>query len=212
MIITRPNHDYTTNYLFMWSKFILDAASRAKTPIVDLAGKKATRNNFESRVKKLKPNFIMINGHGNDDFVCGQKNEILVKKGDNDGILNNTVVYARACSSASGLGEACIKNINTTYIGYNADYFFMFDEDKLFHPLDDNSAKMFLDPSNYVAISLLKGHTAQESNQRSKDEIRKNILKLLANTAADGDQSMLPLMISNYNHQVCLGDGNAAIK
>ncbi len=211
MIITRPNHDYATHYLFKWSKFILDAARRAKIPIVDLAGKKATRNNFESYVKKLKPNFIMINGHGNNNFVCGQKNEILVKKGDNDGILNNTVVYARSCSSASGLGKACIKNVNTTYIGYNADYFFMFDEDKLFHPLEDNSAKMFLEPSNYVALSLLKGHTAREANQRSKNEIRKNILKLLANTATDGDQSMLPLMISNYNHQVCLGDGHARI-
>ncbi len=212
MLITRPNHDYATNYLFMWSKFILDAASKAKIPIVDLVGKKATRKNFESYVKKLKPNFIMINGHGNNDFVCGQKNEILVKKGDNDGILNNTVVYARSCSSASGLGKACAKNVNTTYIGYNADYFFMFDEDKLFHPLEDKSARMFLEPSNYVALSLLKGHTAQEANQRSKNEMRKNILKLLANTATDGDQSMLPLMISNYNHQVCLGNGNATIK
>lgn len=211
MIITRPNHDDATNYLFMWSKFILEAASKAKTTIVDLPGKKATRANFESRVKKLKPNFIMLNGHGNNDSVYGQKNEILVKMGDNDDILNNTIVYARACSSASRLGKACIKHTNTTYIGYDADYFFMFDEDKLFHPLADNSAKMFLEPSNYVALSLLKGHTAQEANQRSKNEIRKNILKLLANTATDGDQSMLPLMISNYNHQVCLGNGNARI-
>lgn len=212
MLITRPNHDYATNYLFAWSKFILDAANKAKTSVVDLIGKRVTRKNFENYVKKLKPNFIMINGHGNNNFVCGQKNEILVKKGDNDNILNNTVVYARSCSSASGLGKACVKNVNTTYIGYDADFFFMFDEDKLFHPLEDNSAKMFLEPSNYVAISLLKGHTAKEANQRSKDEMRKNILKLLANTATDGDQSMLPLMISNYNHQVCLGDGNARIR
>ena len=88
----------------------------------------------------------------------------------------------------------------------------MFDEDKLFHPLEDKSARMFLEPSNYVALSLLKGHTAYEANQKSKNEIRKNILKLLANTDTDGDQSMLPLMISNYNHQICLGDGNATIK
>jgi len=212
MIITRPNHDYTTNYLFKWSKFIIDEASRTKTDIIDLVGKKVTRNNFESHVKKIKPNFIIINGHGNKDFVCGYKDEILVKKGVNDGILSNTVVFARSCSSASGLGKACIKNANTTYIGYNADYFFMLDEDKLFHPLEDNSAKMFLEPSNYVAISLLKGHSAQEANQRSKNEIRKNILKILANTVSGGDQSMLPLMISNYNHQVCLGNGNARVR
>lgn len=211
MLITRPYHDNTTNYLFKWSKSILDLAKKIKTQTYDLNGEKVTKKNFESYIKKLKPSFIMINGHGNNDAVCGHKNEVLVKKGDNEDVLKNTVVYARSCSSASGLGEACGKTPNTTYIGYTADYFFMFEEDMLFHPLKDETAKMFLEPSNYVAISLLKGHTAQEANKRSKDEIRKNILKLLARTNSGADQSMLPLMIWNHSHQICLGDGNARI-
>ncbi|MCJ7740919.1 hypothetical protein MUP32_06455 [Candidatus Microgenomates bacterium] len=212
MLITRPNHDNTTNYLYEWSKYILDFAHKAKTRMVDLAGSKVTKSNFTSYVKKLKPGFIMINGHGNNDSVCGQKDEVLVKKNENEDILKDIVVYARSCSSASGLGKSCAKKVNTTYIGYDADYFFMFDEDKLFHPLKDDTAKMFLEPSNYIAISLLKGYTAQEADAKSKDMIKQNIFKLLAKTESSEDQSMLPLMMWNYNHQVCLGNGNAKVR
>lgn len=212
MIITRPNHDNTTNYLFMWSKPIIDFANNAKIRIVDVSGKKVTKKIFESYISKIKPAFIMINGHGNNNCVCGQNDEELVSKGINEAVFKNSVVYARSCSSASGLGHACAANVNTTYIGYTGDYWFMFEEDKLFHPLEDQTAKKFLEPSNYVAISLLKGYTAQEANKRSKNIMKQQILKMLASTASSDDQSMLPLMIWNYNHQVCLGDGNATVR
>ena len=87
MLITRPYHDNTTNYLFKWSKNIIDFAEKIRTPIYDLSGKKVTKKNFESYIKKLKPSFIMINGHGNNDIVCGHKNEVLVKKDDNEDVL-----------------------------------------------------------------------------------------------------------------------------
>lgn len=212
MIITRPNHDNTTNYLFMWSKHILNFAKEVNIRIVDVSGKKVTKKVLESYIKKIKPIFIMINGHGNNDCVYGQNDEELVRKGVNETVFKDTVVYARSCSSASGLGHACATNVNTTYIGYTGDFWFMFEEDKLFHPLEDQTAEKFLESSNYVAISLLKGFTAHEANKRSKDIMKQQILKMLASTASSDAQSMLPLMIWNYNHQVCLGDGNVRIK
>ena len=154
----------------------------------------------------------MINGHGNDDCVYGQQNKILVKKGENEAVFKDTVVYARSCSSATGLGKACATNVNTTYIGYTGDYWFMFDENKLFNPLEDETARKFLEPSNYVAISLLKGYTATEANERSKNIMKQQMLRMLASTASSDDQSMLPLVLWNYNHQVCLGDGDAKVK
>jgi hypothetical protein len=180
--------------------------------MIDISGKKLTRKNLTSYINKIKPTFIMINGHGSDDVVCGQNDEVLVRKGDNDGIFKDTVVYARSCSSAVGLGRSCSKNYNTTYIGYSGDYWFMFEEEKLFHPLQDETAKKFLDPSNYIAIALLKGFTAQEANEKSKHKIKDTILKLFSGTAAGEDQSVLPLMTWNYNHQVCLGDGDARVR
>lgn len=212
MIITRPNHDNTTNYLFMWSKHILTFAKEANIRIVDVSGKKVTKKVLESYIKKIKPIFIMINGHGNNDCVCGQDDEELVRNGVNETIFKDTVVYARSCSSASGLGQTCAANVNTTYIGYTGDFWFMFEEEKLFRPLEDQTAEKFLEPSNYVAISLLKGCTAQEANKRSKNMMKQQILKMFASTASSDAQSMLPLMMWNYNHQVCLGDGNATIR
>ena len=179
MIITRPNHDNTTNYLFIWSKHILSFASETKVKIVDVSGKKVTKKVLESYIRKIKPTFIMINGHGNNDSIYGQNDEELVKKGVNEIVFKDTVVYARSCSSASGLGRACAINMNTTYIGYTGDYWFMFEEDKLFHPLEDQTAKKFLEPSNYIVISLLKGCTAQESNDRSKKMMKQQILLIM---------------------------------
>lgn len=212
MIITRPNFDNTTNYLFKWSQHILDFAEAARIKLVDISGKKVTKSTLESYIRKIQPTFIMINGHGNNDYVCGHDNQVLVKKDENEVLFKNSVVYARSCSSAEGLGNACALNQNTTYIGYTGDYWFMFDEDKLFHPLEDQTAKKFLDLSNYIAISLLKGYTANEANRRSKNLMKQQILRMVTSTASTDDQSMLPLMIWNYNHQVCLGDGNVKIR
>ncbi|MCL4339451.1 hypothetical protein M1271_07265 [Patescibacteria group bacterium] len=180
--------------------------------MIDISGEKVTKKNLSSYVRKIQPTFIMINGHGNDDCVTGHDNEVLVKKGENENVFKNTIVFARSCSSANGLGLSCSKNVNTTYIGYTGDYYFMFDLEKLFRPLTDKTAEKFLEPSNYVAIWLLKGLTAEEANRRSKNMIRKNILQIVAGTDPDQDLSMLPLMIWNYNHQVCFGDPKATIR
>ena len=195
----------------MWSKHILKFAKESNIRIIDISGNKVTKKALESYIRKIKPTFIMINGHGNNDYVCGHKDEKLVRKGVNESVFKNSVVFARSCSSALGLGRACSTNVNTTYIGYTADYWFMFEVDKLFHPLEDQTAKKFLEPSNYVAISLLKGYSAQKANERSKGIMKQQILKMMASTVTNDDQSMLPLMIWNYNHQVCLGDGNVTI-
>ena len=212
MIITRPNHDNTTNYLYKWSEHILSFAKKAGYKMIDISGRKVTKNNLTSYVNKIKPTFIMINGHGNQDCVCGFDNEVLVKKNENEEILKDTVVYARSCSSALGLGKSCAKNVNTTYIGYDADYWFMFDEDKIFHPLEDKTAEKFLKPSNYIAICLLKGLSAEDANRESKRMIKENILQMLTTKSSSEEQSMLPLMMWNYNHQVCLGDVRAKIR
>jgi hypothetical protein len=48
------------------------------------------------------------------------------------------------------------------------DFIFCHDLDKISRPLEDKTAKLFLEPSNQVAISLLKGNTSGRSSERSK--------------------------------------------
>jgi hypothetical protein len=66
-----------------------------------------------------------------------------------------------------------------------------------------------MEPSNYVSISLLKGHSTSESNKRSKNLFRKNIERLIIAGPTAADFRTISGLLRNMNHQVCLGKQDA---
>ncbi len=207
MLITRPNHDVTTNYLYWWSKTIIEYAISKGTRVVDLKGDKVTKKKYIDKKKKIQPSFLMLNGHGNSDSICGQNNEILVSVNMNMDLLGKRVVFSRSCSSAKNLGKQCTKN-GGSFIGYDDDFVFMIDESKTTRPLEDTTASLFLEPSNQVAISLIKGHTVKEAHRRSGNLFKKNISQLLTSEGSEENKDALPYLLWDLNHQVCLGNEN----
>ena len=81
ILITRPNHDLATTYLYWWSKKVIDKCQEKEIKYFDLKGKKASKKNFDSYLKRNNPSFIFINGHGSEEVVTGWDNEILLKVG-----------------------------------------------------------------------------------------------------------------------------------
>lgn len=204
MLITRPNHDITTNYLYYWSEQIIDFASEKGVSVFDLAGKKATKNEFVGRMKKLNPKFVMFNGHGNPGAIGGYNNETLVDM-KNIEILEGRIIFSRSCSSAQVLGASSVKN-GGAFIGYNDDFVFLIDNAHVTKPLNDKLAALFLAPSNHVAVALLKQHSAGEATERSRAMFRQSIVKALSTDATDDDKDALPYLVWDMSHQVCLGD------
>lgn len=88
ILITRPNHDLITTYLYYWSHFIIKEAKNKNIPIFDLSGKKATKKILTSYVIKNTPGFIHFNGHGNSKSITGYNNEILIEANINDKLLS----------------------------------------------------------------------------------------------------------------------------
>ena len=176
-----------------------------------MAKKRANAKEFNSVIKKIKPSLIVINGHGNGSSVAGYDDEPLVIAGQNEIILNKAIVYARSCKSAETLGPKSIKSGRKTYIGYDDDFVFVTEDNKLTKPLEDKTSEMFMEPSNYIVISLLKGHTTDDANQRSKKLFKHNIQKLTTSIATKEDNELIPYLVWDYSHQVCLGDPNVAI-
>lgn len=211
MLITRPNHDPATNYLYFWSQELIYQAKKRNKKVVDLAKKRANAKEFNSVVKKIQPPLVVFNGHGDDSTVSGYNDEPLVSAGKNEFILKNIIVYARSCRSAKILGPKSIKAGCKTYIGYDDDFVFMTEDDKITQPLKDKTAEIFLKPSNYVVISLLKGHTTGNANERSREIIKQNIQKLILSSATKEDAELIPYLTWNYLHQVCLGNIEATI-
>lgn len=210
LLITRPEHDLTTLYISKWSEKVIDEAKRKKVDVIDLHREKANKNRVAGILKKKAgiKMLVIFNGHGNADMVTGHDNEPLVTK-DNADVLSAKIVYARSCQSAKVLGKTAVAKGCLAYLGYQEDFIFLIDEDKITKPLEDAKAALFLEPSNYVINSLLKGHSAIDANNRSKNLFRKNLEKVLTGKNSSEDRYAARFLYWDMTNQVCLGDGSA---
>ena len=207
MMITRPEHDPTTKYISCWSTIVLEAAKKAKIECVDLWRKKANRKDFEGRMRKLEPSLVVIQGHGNAQTITGHDNEPLVTAGENESVLAGKITYAVSCEAAKDLGERIAKNPDTTFIGYNDKFVFTQQNEKWHRPIDDDRAKPFMETSNQVPLTLIKGHDCHNAYERSQ-EVGKTHFRRLMTSVADPDALLdAQCLWWNLKHQVCLGDG-----
>ena len=209
LLITRPKHDITTHYLFYWSHELIDLAKEKGFSVLDLADKRANVKEFNSMVRKHEPSFVFINGHGDENMVCGQDNEILVEAGKNEDIFSSKIIYALSCKSAKILGRKSIEKGALVYIGYEDDFIFFRDNEKISRPLEDKTAALFLEPSNQLVRSILKGHSAEDASNRSKNKFYENIKFLLSSESSDG--FLVPWLLWDLKNQVCLGKKDAVI-
>jgi len=204
LLLTRPNHDIGTNYLCYWSELAVKETRGFK--ILDLMGEKANRVNFTSYVLKHKPAIIFMNGHGSEDVICGQDNEIIVERNKNEYLLKNSVVYARSCDAGKRLGLDCVKKGTLAFIGYKRKYILGFSTQYITRPIADPVAKLFLEPSNLIIKSLLKGNTVRKALQKSKEEMLRNIRFMLSDSALMEQRDAAPYLWANINSQVEIGD------
>lgn len=126
-------------------------------------------------------------------------------------ILKNRITYAISCNSAKVLGKICADN-KTTYIGYDEDFIFNGRAKYLQKPLKDRRAAQFLNATNQVTIVLLKGHTAKEASDISKNAFKRALKKILPSANSDPyAREDVRDLFWNMNHQVCLGNEGAKI-
>lgn len=208
LLITRPEHDKVTHYLSKWSEPIINRANAKKVAVIDLHREKACRDRVIGTLKKNRPRLVVFNGHGSDNTVHGHDNEIILNDSDGEAVKGK-IIYARSCKSAKNLGEYCVRHGADAYLGYKED-FVMFSEPLNVHkPLEDTTAGLFLEPSNHIPLSLLKGHTAGEANNKSRNIFRRNIQRLMIEGPSCGDYYTLGYLAWDMTHQVCLGDEDA---
>jgi len=204
LLITRPNFDVTTRYLFVWAKKIIELAEKKCGKIFDLKKQRANRKEFESVMRKHEPGLVFLNGHGDERTVAGQDNEVLIRAGENEEILKAKIVYALSCRSGKILGPYSVKAGADAYIGYDEDFYFLYDNDKQSRPEQDKTAEMFLEPASQAMVSLLKNHSPQEAHINSKKSFACQARKLLTSSATSLESSAVKYLIWNMQHQVCV--------
>jgi len=211
ILITRPNHDLITTYLFHWSEYVITLANKKGIKVLDLSGKKANETTFTSYIVKNKPTLVFLNGHGNENMITGYDNEPLVTSNKNEGILEGKIVYARSCDAAKNLGGLCIKKNTLAFIGYKKKYAIGYSQSSITKPLSDEVAKLFITPSNLVPMSLLKGNTAKDAYRKSQESMIRNFSFMLSTRASQAQRDAVPYLWINRKYQVFLGDEEARI-
>lgn len=206
ILITRPNHDLTTNYLYFWSEAVIDTAKKHNLIILDLNKNKANRKNFDSYLKNKHPQFIFLNGHGSKTAITGYNNEVLIESNKNKAMIKTSIIYARSCDSGKILGKVLINNGVSAFIGYERKFVFLYNPDYLTKPQEDPVAKIFLEPSNLIPNTIIKGHSAGEAQDRSKENMLKNFRLLLISSSGPEERYCASLLWSNIKCQVLLGD------
>lgn len=208
LLITRPEYDDTTRYLSKWSEKIIEGTKDKGIHIIDLWRDKANRKRVIGILEKRNPELVFLNGHGGEDFVAGHDNEIILKDSD-EKAFHSKIIYARACKSAKVLGKKSISYGAVSYLGYKEDFVFWRDPASIFNPLKDKTAELFLEPSNHLVLSLLKGHSTGDADKKTKNLFRKNIRELLIKGPSVEEYYFIRSLYWDMIHQVCLGDENA---
>lgn len=208
-LITRPEHDSTTHYLSHWSEETINTAQNKGMKVLDLNRENANRQKFENIIKKMSPDLVVLNGHGDDNTVTGHNNQPLVMAGENENILKSKIVYALSCRSAKNLGSKSIDAGAISYTGFDDDFIFSYEPEYVSRPLKDETAKLFLEPSNLFVDSLIKGNSVDESRKRTESLLRKNLLKSLGSTTSD--TSLARFLWWDLRHFVSHGNNDARL-
>lgn len=208
VLITRPNDDPILNFLYFWTEQIVKMAQDKQFVVLDLKGDKANRASLESYIRKNNPSLIIFNGHGTKSSIHGHNNETLVELSVNDKYLKDNIVYARSCESAKELGAKCKAR---AFIGYEWKFIFYYYQENISHPLKDNLARRFLDPSNLVGTTLLKGKTVKEADSRSKKLMLKNYFEMVSSKGSYEEQKVASFLWNNVAGQRLYGNPEAHI-
>lgn len=211
VLLTRPNHDHLTTYLFYWCNHLIDEANKKSFKVLDLSSKKSNFKTFNSYMKKHSPDLVILNGHGNQETVTGYDNEPIIILNQNDSVLRNTIAYIRSCKVASKLGEACIRNRALAIIGYKYNFALPTSSERTTDPLHDPVAKLFLEPSNLVPESLIKGNTVKEAHIKSKKAMINNFRFMISTNASQAQKDAAPYLWFNFKGQTILGNEKVRI-
>jgi hypothetical protein len=190
---------------------VIEFADSKGLIIKELNAEKANRKEFEKFVAKQHPAFIFLNGHGSDESIMGHNGEVLIRAGENEEILANSVVYALACDSAAKLGFSCVRNGTLAYIGYENKFAFLTDKNQECRPEEDKLANIFKEASNEIPLSLLKGKNAQHAYEGSQRKHMEMIRKFGTSEALLEWKELRFWLFWNMKFQRMQGDGQATI-
>ncbi len=212
LLVTRPKWDDGTEYLAYYASLVIKEAENRGLDLKDFEGLNVSKANILKFLTKMNPNLIFINGHGSESELYGNKDEIILSVEDIS-LLKDKFVYARACNAGLNFGKKMVDENNGCFIGYQCLFSFWIDQKWSAKPHNDNIAKLYLEPSNEIMISMIKGNTSLKAYEKSKNSMIENMKKILKMEEKNepGAMNMLQVLWNNFEGQVLHGNKNFSV-
>jgi hypothetical protein len=96
------------------------------------------------------------------------------------------------------------------FIGYTKSFAIGINNNFVFRPKEDPLARLFLEPSNLVGTTLIKGNTVKEAHERSILGMKKTLLEMTMSNIPNKKDYIFALY-NNMLGQVIIGDEQAKI-
>lgn len=195
----------------MHSRKLVEYAKQKSHNVLNEEKTNANKSRIEGVINKKKPDLIMFNGHGDKKTICGHNDRPLIELDKNHHLLKSTIVYCLSCKSALELGKKSVDDGTTTFIGYEDDFALGRDTRYDSTPSKDKLGNLFLELSNLLMKSLIKGNMTGEAVEKCKNKMKEDISRLRT-SFEQNEQDALPYLFNNYTCLVLHGDKLASIK
>jgi hypothetical protein len=195
--------------MYEWSVPVIDLAEKKGFSIDDV-GPIVRKEEVESRIKKLSPDFIFLNGHGDNQTFYGCDDEPIIQMSNAD-LLNNKIVFARTCCCAETLGKKAVeKHECTAFVGYKYEFFNIRQTTSELVPTRDEVSKPIWEISNVVPMSLIKGSPVNRAIESSHKKAFKEIAKLVFSKELTA-KTVLKVLLANQEGLIYHGDETARL-
>jgi len=211
VLFSRPRHDGQMAYLYHYSKELVSFSKIKGHKTLNKEGEEANKLIILGLIQKQKPFFIMFNGHGSPDVICGHKNEVIISTKKNPEDLSGTITYSLSCSSANRLGKLSIEKGAIAFVGYEMDFALGKDPDSEAAPAKDKIAELFLRPSNILVESILAGKEVDSALDKARKKMKENIMYLNTTNEFPEAKHYAPFLFGNYMGLVAYGDEKASL-
>lgn len=198
ILITLPNYEMVVEYLVSWNKELITLAESKSFDVKVLEGDKVTKKTFEGVIKSLKPDLVLLNGHGSEEIVAGHKNEPILIYNENDEIVKDSIVHALSCDSATTLGESVVEKGAKAYLGYASPFIFLTDKNSHCRPGEDRLANYFREPAIEAPKRLIKGDSVKEAFDKAKNKYQIALEKVSISSAPLEAEQIRFALFSNW--------------
>lgn len=175
VLIGRCDCDDVVKFPFYWCEEVIKEAEKLGFNVIDLKRENFIEDKFNKLIVVHNPNFIFLNGHGDEYCAMGFRRTPVITINKNDYLLKDKIAHIISCKTAACLGYFAIDKGCKGYIGYNG-IFGLWSINS--NPVEDKISKIFMEAVNIVSITLLNGGTLEEAYNNSQ-KVYNNYIELL---------------------------------